>query len=200
MVGNDSNLDVLQLASQLTGTSEVTTILAKYPQWDHEPCQLRLPALSKEGLDIHASVDHIKPASWHRNVEVARVNLESCWIMGQQMVGEEVPHMAEVLHGIKEADNVDILNPFRADIVHSLLETDEHKVMKNSPINTTVTPGLSTAQSASMPDFRDAILKEEPPEKHNPCFEFEDNKVYKACYLNQKFKEYKTPGSSDHLK
>jgi hypothetical protein len=34
MVGNNANLDILQLVSCLSGTMEVTNILAKYPQWD----------------------------------------------------------------------------------------------------------------------------------------------------------------------
>jgi hypothetical protein len=46
MVGNDANLDVLQLVSRLSGTTEVSNILAKYPQWDHAPRRLKLPALT----------------------------------------------------------------------------------------------------------------------------------------------------------
>ena len=37
MVGNDANLDLLQLSLRLTGTTEASTILAKYPQWDYTP-------------------------------------------------------------------------------------------------------------------------------------------------------------------
>ena len=37
MVGNDANLDLLQLGLRLTGTTEVSTILAKYPHWDRAP-------------------------------------------------------------------------------------------------------------------------------------------------------------------
>ncbi|KAK0493957.1 hypothetical protein EDD18DRAFT_1310464 [Armillaria luteobubalina] len=34
MVGNDANVDMLQLANRLTGTTEVANILARYPKWD----------------------------------------------------------------------------------------------------------------------------------------------------------------------
>lgn len=34
MVGNDANLDIWQLTSRLTSTTQVSNILAKYPQWD----------------------------------------------------------------------------------------------------------------------------------------------------------------------
>lgn len=37
MVGNDANLDLLQLSLHLTGTTEVSTIFAKYPHWDRAP-------------------------------------------------------------------------------------------------------------------------------------------------------------------
>ena len=37
MVENDANVDVLQLALRLTGTMEVSDILARYPHWDRSP-------------------------------------------------------------------------------------------------------------------------------------------------------------------
>jgi hypothetical protein len=86
MVSNDANLDMLQLVLRLTGTTEVSTILAKYPQWDRAPRRLKLPVLSKDGLDVHKGVDHIKPASWCGNVEVSLANLQTCWKLGPQMV------------------------------------------------------------------------------------------------------------------
>ena len=37
MVGNDANLDILQLALHVTATIEVSNILAKHPEWDKSP-------------------------------------------------------------------------------------------------------------------------------------------------------------------
>jgi hypothetical protein len=37
MVGNDVNLDILQLVSRFSSTTEILNILAKYPQWDRAP-------------------------------------------------------------------------------------------------------------------------------------------------------------------
>ena len=37
MVGNDANLDILQLALCVTATTEVSNILAKHPEWDNGP-------------------------------------------------------------------------------------------------------------------------------------------------------------------
>ena len=47
MVGNDTNLDILQLALCITSMTEVSTILAKHPEWDRSPRQLCLPTVSK---------------------------------------------------------------------------------------------------------------------------------------------------------
>jgi len=37
MVGNDANLDMLQLALHVTATTEISNILAKHPEWDRRP-------------------------------------------------------------------------------------------------------------------------------------------------------------------
>jgi len=37
MIGNDVNLDIFQLAECLSGTTEVSNILAKYLEWDRAP-------------------------------------------------------------------------------------------------------------------------------------------------------------------
>ncbi|KJA25396.1 hypothetical protein HYPSUDRAFT_53262 [Hypholoma sublateritium FD-334 SS-4] len=67
MVGNDANLDLLQLGNRLSGTTEIANILAKYPHWDHAPQRLKLPALSCDSKELHDRSDHIKPASWRGN-------------------------------------------------------------------------------------------------------------------------------------
>jgi hypothetical protein len=34
MIGNDRNMDVLQLVERITGSTEVANIVAMYPHWD----------------------------------------------------------------------------------------------------------------------------------------------------------------------
>ncbi|KAL1658019.1 hypothetical protein GGF50DRAFT_68089, partial [Schizophyllum commune] len=63
MVGNDSNLDVLQLALRATGTIEVANILANHPEWDRSPRRLRIPVLARDGQPV-PNVDHISPRIW----------------------------------------------------------------------------------------------------------------------------------------
>lgn len=75
MVGNDANLDILQLVCRLTGTTEVSNILAKYPHWDRPPRRMNLPALSRDSQELPEKSDHIKPASWRGDVAVKPVTL-----------------------------------------------------------------------------------------------------------------------------
>lgn len=49
MIGNDANDNALQLGSRITGTTEIATILAKYPEWGRALRRLKLPALNKSG-------------------------------------------------------------------------------------------------------------------------------------------------------
>ncbi|KAK0493159.1 hypothetical protein EDD18DRAFT_1357098 [Armillaria luteobubalina] len=65
IVGNDANLDVLQLVIHLTGTTKVANILAKHPEWDCTPQRLRLPAITQDEVEVsNSKFDHINPASW----------------------------------------------------------------------------------------------------------------------------------------
>jgi hypothetical protein len=95
MVGNNANLDILQLGLHLTGTTEVSTILAKYPHWDRALCCLKLPALSKDGLAVHDHIDHINPALWHSNVKVSQVVLQTCWKLGRLQIEKEFPFFCQ---------------------------------------------------------------------------------------------------------
>lgn len=123
MVGNDSNVDILQLALHLTGTTEVSTILAQYPEWDQGPCQLKLPALSKDMVQVHDQVDHLKPRLWQGNLLVSDAVLHTCWIHGQLVVEEEFSWIKPILDAIPAESGVDILWPFGVDLVHA--ECDE---------------------------------------------------------------------------
>jgi len=64
MVGNDANLDILQLALHVTATTEVSNILAKHPEWDKSPRRLRLPTVTKSMDIVSNSTDHIGPRAY----------------------------------------------------------------------------------------------------------------------------------------
>ena len=112
MVGNDANLDILQLASRLTGTTEVSNILAKYPHWDRAPRRLKLPAITRDSTQLPNNADHIKPASWRGNVCVQNVTLLTCWKRGRRLVEAEYPFLVDLLKNIDSAAGADILSPF----------------------------------------------------------------------------------------
>ena len=112
MVGNDANLDILQLVSRLSGTTEVSNILAKYPQWDRAPRRLKLPALSRDSNAIPNGADHIKPASWRGNVKVKDVSLQTAWIRGRRLVEADCDVLTPILQELHENPDVDILAPF----------------------------------------------------------------------------------------
>jgi len=61
MVGNDANLDILQLSLCITSTTEVSSILAKHPEWDKGLRRLHLPTVSRSFDKTHKLCDHIGP-------------------------------------------------------------------------------------------------------------------------------------------
>lgn len=89
MIGNDANLDTLQLVGRLMGTTEVSNILAKYPHWDCGLRRLNVPAITRDSKVLPEKADHIKPASWRGNVSLSLVTLLTCWRRGWLMVKDE---------------------------------------------------------------------------------------------------------------
>ncbi|THU75684.1 hypothetical protein K435DRAFT_563551, partial [Dendrothele bispora CBS 962.96] len=119
MTGNDSGADILQFSERATGTTEVASILAEYPQWDQSPRRLRLPFVDREGncttLGDHS--DHVSPASWRGDTNLSLVNLSTCWKRGLQMLGQNVlinqksgPRLQSLV-SLGHDSGVDILSP-----------------------------------------------------------------------------------------
>ena len=161
MVGNDANLDVLQLVSRLAGTTEVSNILAKYPHWDRSPRRLKLSALTRESKEIPDSADHIKPGSWHGNVKVKDVSLQTSWNRGRRMVEEECEIVKLVLQELDQTDGVDILSPFGSLLFETLTEEDiEDDVSLESPTpSPTITPAGNETDSQLRIDVEIALGK-----------------------------------------
>ncbi|TFK58748.1 hypothetical protein BDN72DRAFT_950059 [Pluteus cervinus] len=201
MVGNDCNVDVLQLSLRLTGTTEVSTILAQHPEWDRTPRRLRLPSLSKDTLEVHDRVDHIRPNSWRGDVCVANVSLQSCWQRGCETIKEEIPHLAPILDEIATNPSVNILRPFGKDIVRSKRAQEDYDDTAEDYEETAAAASqpTSTPVSAPEPDFEDAMA-EELATKHQPCFMLDGHEVYKGRYLNKLFRDFSDPNSRDRTK
>jgi len=203
MTGNDTSVDVLQLGIRLTGTTEVSAIFVQHPEWDRSPRRLKLPALSKDGLDIHKGVDHINPASWRGNVEVANVNLQTCWMLGRREV-DKIPRLGKILAELEAENNPDLnmLQPFGKDIVHSSRATDDYDdTAEDFHEETSAPPDSSQSCEVPAPDFENAVVEERELHKYDPCFDVDGQKVWKGRYLNERFKEMrKGPASRDRLK
>lgn len=139
MVGTDANSDVLQLVSRLSGTTEVSNILAKYPKWDDSPRRLKLPAMSREsGEPIPDSADHIKPGSWRGNVYLKDVSLQTSWNRGRHQVEQVCEFTKSVLTKLDQNEAIDMLSPSGTMLFDMPLaddDIDESLECPSPPIN-----------------------------------------------------------------
>ncbi|KAF8148643.1 hypothetical protein B0H34DRAFT_668291, partial [Crassisporium funariophilum] len=198
MIGNDTNLDLLQLGLRLANTTEVATILAKYPHWDRPPRQLRLPALSKEGFEIHQEVDHIGPSSWRGDVYVSQVVLQTCWKMGRQMIEDESEDLRPIISSVCMPSRT-IFSQLGNDLVNSSREegdVDDTQEMDTEVPSTQVSPLGIEAEDAVAKE----ALDDTPASGFRPFFELNGVKISKAKYLKQSFERYQKTGSTDRLR
>ncbi|KAG6843560.1 hypothetical protein H0H87_003144, partial [Tephrocybe sp. NHM501043] len=179
MVGNDVNVDALPLGNRITGTTEVSTILAKHPEWDRAPRRLKLPILNKDGLEMHNGVDHIGPASWRGVTQVASVNLQTTWKLGRRLVEKEFPHLVSILESLS---GFDIFSPLGKDLIKAPWDShDVDDTVEDYDASETEISVLGT-------DIEDAAA-EQADTRFQPCFELNGKKVYKARYLSQHVQE-----------
>ena len=149
MVGNDANLDILQLVSRLSGTTEVANILAKYPQWDRSPRRLKLPAMSRESKDIPDSADHIKPGSWRGNVKLKDISLQTSWNRGRRIIEQEFEGFKHLLHQLDNSEGIDILSPFGTLLFDVPLAADDIDESLEATSSTGTTPADEITDSES---------------------------------------------------
>jgi hypothetical protein len=93
MVGNDANLDILQLALRVTATTEVSNILAKHPECDKGPRQLRLRTMANDNNSIPKSSDHIGPSAYLHPDKLCpyMLTLTTPWRRGQHTLEAKYP-------------------------------------------------------------------------------------------------------------
>ena len=133
----------------------------------------------RDSGEITAKADHINPASWHSNVEVSKVNLQTCWILGCQKAIEIVPEAGAALECLSSTPGIDILSPLGDILVNIQDADDEYDCSEvadvygssEAPLNDSSEPvaGASTlpVSTASVPythegDMEDAIAEEVP--------------------------------------
>lgn len=59
VVGNDCNLDILQISEHLAGLMDIADILAQRPEWDQGPRPKQLPMLVKGCESVPKSSDYL---------------------------------------------------------------------------------------------------------------------------------------------
>ena len=117
MVGMDKNADILQLGMWLSHAVECLNIFEKYPEWDHGPKRLKLPAIEDGNGNVLAKVNHINPNSWTGDVRVTNVSLATSWNLGQELTESEDPThgIANLFSGLDQS-GYDMYAPFGCDL------------------------------------------------------------------------------------
>jgi len=212
MVGNDANLDILQLASCLAGTTEVSNILARYPQWDRSPHRLKLPTMLRDSefKEILDSADHIKPGSWRGNVKLKDVSLQTSWNHGQHMIEQGCDSLKNVLLNLDELEGIDILSPFGTPLVNVPLADDDIDKSLEAPsiVLANRIMELDSHKSEMRVNVKDELAANLTSSKSNTeITKAFDSKVLikgaaknKTCALKDFSKFRKHVGSTDRLK
>jgi hypothetical protein len=179
MVGNDANLDILQLALRVTATTEVSNILAKHPEWDKSPRRLRLPTVSKSMEDFSSYADHTGPSAYLHPEKLypSGLTLATPWKRGRHLLEDKYPWIVPIFHHISTYRNASILAPYGSSLVTNCLidepedddtETEEQPPSSSQLHGTPVTPSSHNA-TMGMQELEDAAA--EVQWRNNPSYE-----------------------------
>ena len=126
MVGNNANLDVLQLALRVTATTEVSNILAKHPEWDNGLHRLQLPTTANDNEGVPKSADHIGPGAYLHleKLHPYMLTLAMPWRRGWHTLENKYTWITPILSRISETQNVTILAPYGQNLVTIYLTDD----------------------------------------------------------------------------
>jgi hypothetical protein len=150
MIGNDANLDMLQLALCVTATTEVSNILARHSEWDRRPRRLHLPNVSRDMNGISKMADHIGPGAYTclERLHPSMVTLATPWKCGRLMAEEMYPWIKLILTRVSATENSSILAPYGSSLVTSSLSQDDgFKNMDGSPASVPVEESQDTPTS-----------------------------------------------------
>lgn len=221
MVGNDANLDLLQVSWRLSGTAEVANILSKYPHWDRPPRRLKVPPIGRDFVPLTAVTDHLKPRFWVGNTKVKTVTLQTTWSGGRHIIEKSIRGASEEFAKMEKqkttssgSSEFDILSPNGKLLVDtsgadpgpaddSTLEDNDGRNAEESEVPS----GALTEDDAEAGiEVEDALSDAEPDEdtSHPPSFErtitLHGKPVAKARALAIYNKHRSFPTSFDRLK
>ncbi|KAL0056627.1 hypothetical protein AAF712_016769, partial [Marasmius tenuissimus] len=91
MIGNNCNVDQLQLTQRIDGATHCVNILAEHPEWGGESRRLHVKSISEaEDSEVSSKYDHLNPRSWVGDVEVRKMVLLTCWEEGCEQAEMEL--------------------------------------------------------------------------------------------------------------
>ncbi|KAF9037331.1 hypothetical protein BDZ89DRAFT_946145, partial [Hymenopellis radicata] len=138
IIGTDANVDELQLVERMTGTTEVSNILAIKPEWDSSP----------------RPVDRINPRSWTGDLRLELVNLLTNWTGGRRLVVDKYPQLAPLLDALdRDTRPITILSPLGVLLVDEPLAEDDNEDPDIAPTPDSANPTVpDVPNSSSLPD------------------------------------------------
>jgi len=168
MVGNDANLDVLQLALQITSTTEVSTILAKHPEWDRSPRRLCLPTVSKTLNELSNSLDHVGPRAYPCPDKLlpSGLTLATPWKRGRHLLEDKYPWIRSILQSVSSIENASILTPYGSSLVASSLKGGVHDISteEDAPShqsNSSMCSSVGLDVTLGMQELEDAVAEDQ---------------------------------------
>ncbi|PPQ83076.1 hypothetical protein CVT26_011922 [Gymnopilus dilepis] len=214
MVGNDANVDMLQLTERLGGTTEVSNIFAKHPEWDRSPRRLKMPTLTRSSEDIPGQSDHLKPGTWKGDVRLDNVTLQTCWRRGRHLIENELPSYGKILSQSENEAGISILSPFGQLLVNVPRDEDDFEIEENfnegSNLPEESRPSLLSSEAAELRvEVEDSLRLEldelekdklSPGVQANRFITFQGQKMTKVKALGLYSKYRKIPTSTDRLR
>ncbi|THV02721.1 hypothetical protein K435DRAFT_817593 [Dendrothele bispora CBS 962.96] len=192
------------MARNDSGSTEVVSILAKYPQWDQSPRRLHLPKLpfiDQEGnrTTLGDQSDHISPASWRGDTQVSLINLSTCWKKGLQILEQNTlinqwtePHL-QSLASLGHDSGVDILSPCGTLLLSQALSDPEDHEDEQDPdlewFNTDMEDALYADMPSSTQKFDSYIT-----------LGTSGRQINKARFLSSQIHAHRSSTSTDRLK
>ena len=169
-----------------------------------------MPVITKDSGDITSKVDHINPASWRGNVDIANVNLQTCWLLGRHQAVGLIPEADAVFDQLSQVPGVDILSPFGEILVNQHDIEDEYDCSElATDYDTSETPTFSSTENPttqiSVPythegDLEDAMAEEMPRNQITSDIIITGQKTTKAKALCHQIMYQTSHASTDRLK
>jgi hypothetical protein len=210
MIGNDANLDLLQLALRVTATTEVSNILARHPEWDRRPRRLHLPNVSTDMDSIPRTADHVGPGAYAcpERLCPSTVTLATPWKRGRLMAEDTYPWIKPILSNISATENSSILAPYGFSLVtNSHSHDDDLSDTSTSSVEVSRHPLVSQDVTKGMRQLEDAVADAEwqynqtnAPRAFSNTVQIKGLTMNKSRVIAQQFRYVTSATSTDRLR